>query len=258
MKRVKRRIFAGAVCEQEVYTIADRANVKKSECRPRFKTEEEREQHKDAISRRNHARLFNENFSPSSLYSTLTFDRENECHGKEECKILRDLYIRRLKYAFPNAVIFSYYGEGKNTHRFHIHMVSEGIPEEVIKKQWTYGDVTRIEHIREHCYYDGRDHGRDYTGLANYLFDHWRKSYGGHRWKMTRNARRPEREDATEIKRAYSESKPPRAPKGYIYIESKSNEYGYLYFKYVKAEFVKAHPPRGGTAQSDAGEERRL
>lgn len=29
MQRVKRRIFSGVVCEQEVYTVSDRANIKK-------------------------------------------------------------------------------------------------------------------------------------------------------------------------------------------------------------------------------------
>ena len=45
MPRVKRRIFAGAVCEQQVYTISDRAkSIKKAKPKkPRFKSEAERE-----------------------------------------------------------------------------------------------------------------------------------------------------------------------------------------------------------------------
>ena len=39
---VKRRIFSGVVCEQEVYTVSDRANIKKAEPRPRFNDDEER------------------------------------------------------------------------------------------------------------------------------------------------------------------------------------------------------------------------
>ena len=58
MQRVKRRIFSGVVCEQEVFNVSDRlTDIKKAEPRPRFKTEEEREQHKIGISRRKHARL---------------------------------------------------------------------------------------------------------------------------------------------------------------------------------------------------------
>ena len=111
MQRVKRRIFSGAVCEQEVFNISDRlTDIKKAEPRPRFKTEEEREQHRIGISRRKHARLVNENFSPRSLYSTLTLDDENEVHTFKEAKRIRDLFVRRLKYAFPDAVIFIYLG----------------------------------------------------------------------------------------------------------------------------------------------------
>lgn len=235
MIRVKRRTFAGVTCEQEVYYIKDDADIR--EARPprmRFKTEEERLKHKLEISRRKHANLFNENFSPSSLYSTLTFDNDNEVHSVSECKKLRDAYVRKLKKKYPDAVIFIYYGQGKTTHRFHLHMVSDGIPEEDIAALWQYGEINRIDHLREHVFYNGVDHGQDYTGLANYLFDHWKPEFGGHRWKMTRNARRPDRERPKEAKREYSEEKPPRAPKGYFLVETKSNRYGYLYFRYVK------------------------
>ena len=80
MQRVKRRIFSGVVCEQEVYTVSDRANIKKAEPRPRFKDDEERAQHRIGISKRKHQRLGNEKFSPLSLYSTLTFDDDSEVH----------------------------------------------------------------------------------------------------------------------------------------------------------------------------------
>ena len=115
-----------------------------------------------------------------------------------------------------------------------MHMLSEGVPEELIRRQWYLGSVVRIEHLKGHNYYDGVDHGQDYTGLANYLFDHWTPEQGGHRWKPTKNLRQPERENPKEIKRQYSEQKPPRAPKGYVLVESKATRYGYLYFKYVR------------------------
>lgn len=234
MRRVKRRTFSGVVCEQEVFSVSDRLqDIRKAEPRQRFKTPEEREQHRINISRRKHARAFNENFSPRSLYSTLTFDVEHECHEYRDVKRIRDLFARRMRYAYPEAVIFIYVGRGKTTQRFHIHMVSDGLPKEFIESKWEFGSVLRIENLREHNYYDGIDHGQDYTGLANYLFDHWTPEQGGHRWKQTRNARKPDREEPTEIKREYSETKPPRAPKGYILVETKSTKYGYLYFKYV-------------------------
>ena len=112
-----------------------------------------------------------------------------------------------------------YMGRGKSTHRIHFHMVSEGVPQELISKLWKYGEVKRISRLRAHNYYNGIDHGQDYTGLANYLFDHLRE---------------PEKGKPAEVRREYSPRRPPRTPKGYILVESKSTKYGYLYFKYVR------------------------
>ena len=235
MKRVKRRTFCGAVCEQEVFSIRENRQAAAAEPRePRFQTEEDRAAHREAISRKRHTQLFNTNFNHNSLYSTLTLDNDNEVHEFEEMKRLRDNYIRRLQRRYPDAVIFAYIGKGKNTHRLHMHMVTHGIPEEAIETLWKYGSVIRIDNLRQHCMYDGVDHGEDYTALANYLFDHWTPEQGGHRWKNTRNAKKPEREEAKEVKRNYSEVNPPKAPKGYKLVETRSNQYGYLYFKYVK------------------------
>jgi hypothetical protein len=160
-------------------------------------------------------------------------DNESEVHTFKEARRIRDNFVRCLKYHEPDAKIIIYMGRGKHTHRIHFHMVSEGVSEELIRKKWKFGDVLRIEHLREHNYYNGIDCGQDYTGLANYLFDHWTEEQGGHRWKQTNNLRKPEREPAEVIKREYSEQKPPRAPKGYKLVESKATKWGYLYFRYV-------------------------
>ncbi|MBQ7053846.1 MAG: hypothetical protein IJN97_01355 [Oscillospiraceae bacterium] len=242
MKRVKRTVYAGAVCEQIVYNVGDNTkNFKNSKPKPRFKTDEERERHNSEIARRHHAQLFNEAFrAGSSLYSTLTFDDEHEVHTWPEARKIREVFIRRLRRRFPTARIMLYIGRGKTTERIHFHMVSEGIPEEVIKKQWTYGGTGRIVTLREHNKYNGVDYGADFTGLANYLFNHWTPEQGGHRYYKTRNIKAPKKERTTVIKRNYSVDKPPRAPKGYKLVERESNEFGYLYFKYVK--IPEKHP----------------
>lgn len=151
MQRVKRRIFSGVVCEQEVYTVSDRANIKKAEPRPRFKDDEERAQHRIGISKRKHQRLVNENFSPLSLYSTLTFDDDSEVHTFSEARRIRDNYFRRLQRACPDAKIIIYMGRGKSTNRIHFHMISDGIPEETISGKWNDGSVIHIRHLRETC-----------------------------------------------------------------------------------------------------------
>lgn len=250
MQRAKKRCFSGAVCEQIVFNVPDRVkDIKKAEPRPRFQTEEERAQHRLGISRRKHARVFNANFSPSSLYSTLTLNNEWEVHTFREAKRLRDNYARRLLYHFPNARLMVYMGRGKGTHRIHFHMVSDGIPEDEIIKLWGMGEIVRIEHLKEHNYYDGVDHGRDYTGLANYLFDHWTPEQGGHRWKKAGKLDKPDQEPATLVKRNYSEAKPPSPPKGYIFVESKATKYGYLYFKYVLKPEPQKRPRRKQTGK---------
>ena len=228
MQRVKRRIFSGVVCEQEVYTVSDRANIKKAEPRPRFKDDEERAQHRIGISKRKHQRLVNENFSPLSLYSTLTFDDDSEVHTFSEARRIRDNYFRRLQRACPDAKIIIYMGRGKSTNRIHFHMISDGIPEETISGKWNDGSVIHIRHLREHNYYNGVDYGQDYTGLADYLFNHWTPEQGGHRWKATRNLRQPEKEAPTLALRTYTEKKAPIAPKGYKLVEARATKWGYI------------------------------
>lgn len=249
MRQAKTRIFSGAVCEQIVFHVSERVrDVGTARPKPRFKSEAEREQHRLGISRRNHARMVNANFTPASLYSTLTLNNEYEVHTFDEAKRLRDNFVRRLKYHVPDAKIMLYMGRGRSTSRIHFHMLSDGIPEDLIRKLWGMGEIVRVEPLKEHNYYNGVDHGRDYTGLANYLFDHWTPEQGPRRWKQTRNLKKPEREPAKLVKRSYTENKPPLPPKGYIFVESRANRYGYLYFKYV------AQPaPKGRKKKEDPG-----
>lgn len=238
-KRHKRRIFAGVVCEQIVYGVSAAASLKTSKPKkPRFASEAEREEHRNKISERKFAALINDNFDTASLYSTLTFDVDHEVHTVAECKLERDRFYRRLIYKYPAARVVLVYGRGKSTNRFHLHMISAGIPADEIAKLWGRGSVTDIKHLREHNYYidqNGKkvDHGRDYTSLANYLHSHWRPEFGGHRWKASRTCRKPEPEPATEAVRDYSVERPPVAPRGYILVEARATKYGYLYFKYV-------------------------
>ena len=235
MPKIKRRIDSGSVCEQEVFTVpANKRNLKTAEPRPRFKTEDERERHKIGISRRHHTRLMNTNFTPKSFYSTLTLDVEHEAHTYEEARQIRDLYVRRIRHANPDAKIMIYIGKGRKSNRFHFHMVSDGLSEKVIRDKWHQAGKVYIEHLRAHNYYNGVDHGQDYTGLANYLFNHWTPEQGGHRWKATKNMQKPTKEERSPVKRNYSPSNPPKAPKGYRLVECRSNQYGYLNFKYVR------------------------
>ena len=244
MKRVKTYTDSGVVREVKIFNVAEQTDIKTAKPpRPRFKDEDERAAFCLEISRKRHAQGFNANFGPTSLYSTLTFSNEYEVHTFAEARRVRDNYIRRILYRVHKARIRIYMGRGKNTNRIHFHMVSEGVPEDLIRKLWGMGEIVRIEHLKEHNYYNGVDHGQDYTGLANYLFDHWTPEQGGRRrWKQTANLIQPKPSKPVEVKREYSEKRPPRTPKGYILVESKNTKYGYLYFKYV----LKPAPRRRG------------
>lgn len=235
MIRVKRREFTGDVCGQIVYNVSDGAeSLWRREPRPRFETREERDKFNAAVSLRRFTKIVN-CFPPTSLYSTLTLDRENECHDFGEARVLIDAYVRVLKYNFPEAKLVVVMGRGKHTHRIHYHMISDGVPAESLMKKWKYGTVQRVEPLREHNYYNGVDHGRDYSGLAKYLHDHWTPEQGGRRrWKQTNNINRPETEEPKVVKRKYTEQNPPRPPKGFRLVDVRAGKYGFTYFKYVK------------------------
>lgn len=262
MKQMRMCHYMGAICEQVVYNVSDGVrNIDtydpEKKRKDRFENEEAYEKFKLDISRRNHLRLFHANFSPTSIYSTLTFDDENEVHTFAEAKIIRKRFVQALKRKYPDAVIFLYMGRGKGTDRIHFHMVSEGIPQEFISTKWKYGSVKRFSNLREHCWYNGIDHGQDYTGLANYLFDHWTEEVGGHRWFQTKNARKPDKDKKAKevhIRGGYSAKRPPQPPKGYKLVDIKATKYGCCYFKYV----VIPPKPIRGTDGRGTGNQRRL
>lgn len=236
--RVNRDIYSGVVLERIYYTVGDNAKKPYRPRKPRFSSAEERARFNTEVSRRAHTRLVNENFSPASIYSTLTQDDEHEVHDFKEFRRLCVNFRRRLLYTYPDAKIIIYMGRGKNTRRIHVHMLSDGIPENAIIQQWNLGGISRCEHLRAHVHYDGIDCGADYTGLANYLFNHWTPEQGGHHYMATRNLAPCGREKTKPIKRTYTPNKPPRAPEGYFLVESAATEFGFTYFKFVKI------PPR--------------
>jgi len=91
------------------------------------------------------------------------------------------------------------------------------------------------------------DRGQDYTGLANYLLDHWIEEIGGHRWFQTKNAKKPEVEEPAEVNihGGYSAKRPPKAPKGYTLVEIEATTYGYWCFKYIAMPQKKPRRQRG-------------
>lgn len=237
-QQVKTRMFAGEICDQIIYQMPDNRSAKAvRNPRPRFKDQAEREEHSRQISKRNHALLINANFGPTSYFSTLTFSDEWEVYNFDDARRLRDNYIRRLRRRYPAAKIAVYMGRGKSTARIHLHMFSDGVLPEAITEQWYYGKVVACKKFRDHNIdkVTGKDHGHDYTNLANYCFDHWTSEQGkGKRFYHTNNFTQPEREKPTLCVLHYDAEHPPRPPKGYIYTgDCFITAYGYMRFRYI-------------------------
>lgn len=236
MKRMKKRIFSGVVCEQICYNVSDRApDPKKAKPQLRFKDELERAEHRKGIARRRFIRKVNANFTPAGYFVTLTHDRFNEVHGFDEARSIRRNYARRLLYRAPEAKIIIVMGRGRSTSRIHYHMFIEGpeVTPELISSCWKFGDVTRISRLRAHNTSDGEDFGADYTAVASYCFEHWTEEQGGHYVYCSRNLVQPEEEKAKVCQVEYSPERPPVTPKGYKYCGCTWNRYGYMVFRYV-------------------------
>ncbi len=236
--RYKRKTYSGVVLEQEVYScsegIKSAADIEKKLKPP--KTEEEKREANERHARKRMIRNMNATFVLGGLYVTLTYDDKYLPTSLEAAKKELDNYIRRLQRKFPELCVMAVTGKGSKSGRLHHHMVIKGAFEKDIIKKWGRGSVTRIEPLRSHNVYNGKDHGRDYTGLACYLFRH-AESAGqtrGKRWKQTKNVMQPEAMKPKEIKRNYSVDKPPITPKGYELVEAREGISGYIYYKYIK------------------------
>lgn len=96
--------------------------------------------------------------------------------------------------------------------------------------KWLLGDIAKVEHLH------GNEYGEDFTALAVYLHQHTPAEHKGKRWKQTKNIIQPIQSKVQEVKRPYSENRPPKAPDGFALVEVKTCEFfnGYLCFKYVR------------------------
>lgn len=235
----RRDTLSGAVLEIEQYTAADNVlNIKTAtpkEVKP--KTPEEKEEHNRHKSEKHFIRVVNANFNAHAYYVTLTYDNEHLPESYADAQKQLRLYVRRLKYRCPKAKIIGVTGYGTRSGRLHHHLIIDGVNEEDILSKWIGGELVRAEHLKQNNIYNGVDHGEDYTGLAVYLHAHTNCVTNGKRWVQTKTVEMPDEKPVKEIKRAYSEDKPPKAPKGYMYIGVTSCPYfasTYINFKYVR------------------------
>lgn len=237
--RVKRITRSGVVLECEIFSVADNTkNIRAAEPKAtEVKTPEEREEYNNKKALKRMVRNVNASFNHHAYYVTLTFDDIHLPQDFVLAKKYRNNYIRRISRNYPYARIIAVMGRGRYSGRIHFHMIISGIPERIISEKWTYGTITRIEPLRRHNYYDGVDHGEDYTALATYLFNHWSPEQPGkNRYFQSKTVRGPVQEKPRIIKKHYDADKPPKTPEGYKPVGVRESRYygaGYICFKYV-------------------------
>lgn len=239
MPNCKRVTRSGAVYEVEFYpvseTVRDFSNSKPEPVNVR--TPEEKERYNNHKSEKHFIRLVNTNFTSAAYYITLTYDNEHLPSSYAEAVKNLDNYIRRLRYSNPHAKIVAVTGYGSRSGRLHHHLIVSGVSEGDLLGKWLLGDIAKVEHLRKDNYYNGVNHGEDFTALAIYLHQHTPTEHKGKRWKQTKNIQQPEQKKAKQVKRVYSSERPPKAPKGFMFVEARTSDYyksGYVYFKYVR------------------------
>lgn len=238
MPNCKRVTRSGAVCEIECYTVSETVrDIGKSSPKPEnIRTPEEKVRYNNHRSEKRFVRLVNTNFTSAAYYVTLTYDDEHLPKSYEEAQKKLDNYIRRLRYSNPHAKIVAVTGYGRSSGRLHHHLIIDFVSENDILSKWFFGKIAKVEHLRKNNYYNGVNHGEDFTALAIYMHKHTPSEHKGKRWKQTKNIQQPIQEKAKQVKRIYTPERPPQTPEGFELVEVKRCEFfnGYICFKYVR------------------------
>ena len=180
-------------------------------------------------------------------FNTFTFAEDvNEETAERE----KRNFIRRVRrWAKKNGIEnFKYIAKTEKQSRWHIHMIMNGIPLEILVRLWGRGRVTSSI----------LDDTNNYRDLAAYLSKQMKAAKGdpdkepeerrkyARSWSGSLNLKRPVVE-VKEIKRESILKKPPVAPKGYVLLpdwEIGCTSWGNLY-QYFKCKKINSPPPRG-------------
>lgn len=230
--RCAKKTVSGAVCEIEVFSVPDGVKLtKNTNPKPQnVRTDEEKARCNRHKSEKHFIRLVNTNFTSAGYYVTLTYDDEHLPLSYSEAVKNLVNYVRRLRSSNPHAKIVAVTGYGSRSGRLHHHLIVSGVSEGDLLGKWFFGDIAKVEHLH------GNEYGEDFTALAIYLHKHTPAEHKGKRWKQTKNIVQPIQSKAHEVKRPYSENRPPKAPDGFVLVEVKTCEFfnGYICFKYVR------------------------
>ena len=206
--RCFKKTQSGAVCEIEVFSVPNGVKITKN-TKPKpvnVRTDEEKARYNNYKSEKHFVRLVNTNFTSVAYYVTLTYNNEHLPESYTEASKNLENYVRRLRYSNPHAKVIAVTGYGSRSGRLHHHLIVSGVSEGDILGKWSGGEIVKTEHLRKDNYYNGVNHGEDFTALAVYLHKHAPAEHKGKRWKQTKNIQQPMQEKAKEVKRVYISS----------------------------------------------------
>lgn len=233
-KTILKETKCGNVTFLSVYRKSTCAITKGNLDQPRRRlTPEEKEKHRNRIALNNAIISVNAAFGDEAYFVTLTY-ADNHYFETTAKSVKNDMtnWIRRIKYEFPDAVVFAVYGEGGKYGRFHVHAIVEGLNCEEIKGKWAKGYVMIIStYIWNRIHRPGL--ATDYSYLTIYMMRHWSKEYGGHRYSLSRNAPKPIVTSYEITDEEYSLLRHP-TKKGYKLVCKYETEYRGLLLRFVK------------------------
>ena len=233
---IKKETKAGNVTLVSIYQKSTRAIGVGSLDAPRHPlSPEEKEKHRNRIALNNAITRVNAAFSGQAYFVTLTYDEKHYDGVTAPC-VKNDMqnWIRRVKYEFPEAIVFAVYGEGGENGRFHVHAIVQGLTPKQIKGKWNKGHVAVISvELWNRTNRPGL--ATDYTYLTIYLMKQWKKEYGGHRYYLSRNAPKPIVTSYEVTNEEYSLLAPPMK-KGYKLVAKYATEYRGYHFRYIRIQ----------------------
>ncbi len=216
----KRVVKSGAVMEVEYYDISPRVrHLRGAEPPPEpARTPEEQARVNRQVRLKRHIRNMNTNFGPWALYATLTFMNKHLPQTMADAWRVLDNYVRRLQSACPALKLYAVVGRGVTTKRIHCHIVVSGADKRTLIAKWGLGKVRKVKNLYEHCIYDGVDCGRDYRGLAEYLFEHMERDEENKGKQMKRAGRldKPRKDTPKRVVNAQNAQRWPKTPPGYM------------------------------------------
>lgn len=248
MAKYKRTVRGGRLVASVLYTRPEAGDSERVRAAKSRATTKARAALNLKQTRQNLEFTMAENFRPSDLFVTLTFDKAHNPKDRKEVIAAFRKFIRALRKhrrARGEDVKYIYTVEGKHgDKRLHIHLVLNATAEddlEVIKSLWVYGEQVDIDTIGEY--------GTESTGYAarsRYMTKERQDGnlpVGAKSWTGSRNLKKPKVEHGF-----VNDNEQLLPPVGCYVLERReeTNEFGSLfYIKYLLPEPRKRSRRKG-------------